>query len=77
MRKTLLEIQRLLNDIRGDTALFSLTLTTNKVERALQLLEGAIRDTAFRDTLKHISKFPCPKECNKLAKEVLEQDAKK
>ena len=44
MHKTLLEVQRLLVDIRSDAALLNLTPMTNKVEKALQLLEGVIHE---------------------------------
>ena len=43
MHKTLLEVQRLLVDIKSDAALFTLAPTVKKIEKALQLIEGAIK----------------------------------
>jgi len=49
MQKTLLEIQRLLVDVRTDAVLFKLTSTVNKIEKIFQLLEGAIQQVKDLD----------------------------
>ncbi len=56
MQKTLLEVQRLLVDVRSDAVLFNLTPTVNKVERALQLLEGVIHEHKVKFEFKRAFK---------------------
>ena len=45
MQKTLLEIQRILVDVRTDAVLFKMTPTVKKIEKMFQLLEGAIKES--------------------------------
>ena len=44
MQKTLREIKRLLEDVRGDVKILNLGPLTYKVERISQLFEGVVRE---------------------------------